>query len=156
MECGAVSPPCATELPPVGGPLSSKGDAVELEPVISDYWTTVLIGVSTPCGAVSTRLNISSLPRFFEALAKWMAIGPEMGPYSPRMKVALYTSPSQAATDQSGCDFHTMGGGISPGDVRFRSRVVGVLDVWMDSDPGIGSDRARVTFTLWTSPNAAR
>ena len=31
-----------------------------------------------------------------------------------------------------------MRGGINPGDIRVRPRVVRVVDVWMDSDPGMG------------------
>ena len=81
-----------------------------------------------------------------------MTIGPGIGPYPPRVKLALYTSPGQSAIRRWGCDFHTMGGGINPGDIRFRPRVVGVVDVWMDSDPGMGSYRPRVTPTLCKSP----
>ena len=47
-----------------------------------------------------------------------------------------------------GWDFHTMRGGINPDDIRVRPRVVGVVDVWMDSDPGMRLYRARVTLTL--------
>ena len=35
-----------------------------------------------------------------------------------------------------GCDFHTVRGGINPDDIRACPRDVGVIDVWMDSDPG--------------------
>ena len=34
-----------------------------------------------------------------------------------------------------GGDFHTVRGGINPDDIRIRTRVVGVVDVLMDSDP---------------------
>ena len=47
-----------------------------------------------------------------------------------------------------GWDFHTVRGGINRDDIRVRPRVVGVVDVWMDSDPGIGPYRAWVTPTL--------
>ena len=30
-----------------------------------------------------------------------------------------------------------MRGGIDPDDIRVRPRVVGVVKVWMDSDPGM-------------------
>ena len=30
-----------------------------------------------------------------------------------------------------------MRGGINPDDIRVRPRVVGVVDVWIDSDPGM-------------------
>ena len=36
-----------------------------------------------------------------------------------------------------GWDFHTVWGGINPDDIRVRPRVVRVVDVWMDSDPGM-------------------
>ena len=36
-----------------------------------------------------------------------------------------------------GWDFHTVRGAINPGDIRVRPRVVGVVDVWMDFDPGM-------------------
>ena len=36
-----------------------------------------------------------------------------------------------------GWDFRTVRRGINPDDIRVRPRVVGVVDVWMDSDPGI-------------------
>ena len=51
------------------------------------------------------------------------------GEVSPR---AGFTSPSQSATNQWGWVFHTVRGSIDPGDHRFRSRLVGVVDVWKD------------------------
>ena len=36
-----------------------------------------------------------------------------------------------------GWDFHTVRRGINPDDIRVQSRVVGVVDVWMNSDPGM-------------------
>ena len=36
-----------------------------------------------------------------------------------------------------GWHFHTVRGGINPDDIRARPWVVGVVDVWMDSDPGM-------------------
>ena len=36
-----------------------------------------------------------------------------------------------------GWDLHTVRGGINPDDIRVRPRVFGVVDVWMDSDPGM-------------------
>ena len=47
-------------------------------------------------------------------------------------------------------DFHTVRRGINPDNVRVRPRVVGVVDVWIDSDPGMWPYRARVTPTLCT------
>ena len=48
---------------------------------------------------------------------------------SPR---AGSTSLSQQPTRPWGWDFHTMRGGIDPGNHRFRSRVVGDVEVWKD------------------------
>ena len=39
---------------------------------------------------------------------------------------------SQLATSQLGWGFYTMRGGIDPGDLRFSSRVVGVVEIWKD------------------------
>ena len=51
------------------------------------------------------------------------------------------------------CDyFHTMRGDINPGDVRVRSRVVGVVYVWMGYDPGMGPYHPQMTVTLCTIP----
>ena len=33
--------------------------------------------------------------------------------------------------------FRTLRGGINLDDIRVRPRVVGIVDVWMDSDPGM-------------------
>ena len=41
--------------------------------------------------------------------------------YPPRVALALRIL---------GWGFHTMGGGIDPGDHRFRPRFVGVVNVW--------------------------
>ena len=37
---------------------------------------------------------------------------------------------SQSATSQLGWGFHTLRGGIDPGDLRSHPRVVGVVDIW--------------------------
>ena len=34
------------------------------------------------------------------------------------------------ATSQNGWGFHTLRGGIDPGNLRFRPRVVGVVEIW--------------------------
>ena len=41
-------------------------------------------------------------------------------------------SPSQSATSQWGWGTHTVKGGIDPGDLRFRHRVVGVAEMGKD------------------------
>ena len=42
----------------------------------------------------------------------------------------LYISHSQPATSQWGWGFHSVLGGINPGDLRFRPWVV--VDIWKD------------------------
>ena len=59
-----------------------------------------------------------------------------MGPYPPEVELAQHTNPSQSEIGRSGWDSHTVRVGINPDDIRVRPRVVGVVDVWMDSDPG--------------------
>ena len=49
-------------------------------------------------------------------------------------------------------DCHTVPGGINLDDIRVRPRVVGVVDLRMDSDPGMGPYRARVKHTLCLNP----
>ena len=46
--------------------------------------------------------------------------------------------------------------GINTSDIRFRPRVVGVVDVRMDLDHGMGSYRSRVASTLYTGPNGSK
>ena len=40
--------------------------------------------------------------------------------------------PSQSAITQWGWSFHTLWGGIDPGDLRFPPRIAGFVDVWKD------------------------
>ena len=47
-------------------------------------------------------------------------------------------SPSQSAICQWGWGFHILRSGIDPEDLRFRPRVVGVVDVWKDFLSGDG------------------
>ena len=74
-----------------------------------------------------------------------------MGPYLPQLELAQRTSPSQSENGRWDWRFHTVRGGIDPGDIRVRLRVVGVADVWMNSDPRIEPYRPRVALTLCTS-----
>ena len=41
-------------------------------------------------------------------------------------------SPSQSATSQRGCGLHTLRGGIDPGDLYIRPRVVEVVEIRKD------------------------
>ena len=51
-----------------------------------------------------------------------------------------------------GWDLHTVRRGINPDDIHVRPWVVGVVDMLMDSDPGMWPYRARVTPTLCMNP----
>ena len=64
---------------------------------------------------------------------------PGMGYYRPRGALVLCTIPSQSAIGQWGWGFHTVRGGIDPGDRLFRPRFVGVVDVWNDVETGDGA-----------------
>ena len=77
-----------------------------------------------------------------------------MQPFPPRMSCSIY-EPQPISDRPVGLQFHTMGQGINPGDILFRPWVVGIVDAWMDSDPGMGSYRPRVTLTLCTSPKSS-
>ena len=48
-----------------------------------------------------------------------------MGPYPPRVVLALRTRPSQSAIGRWGWGFHTVRGGTDPGDLRFLSQGCG-------------------------------
>ena len=56
--------------------------------------------------------------------------GPRRCPERQLSPRAGAMSLSQSATSQLGWGFHTLRGGINPGDLRFRPRVVGVVDIW--------------------------
>ena len=61
-----------------------------------------------------------------------VAAGPRGWPgvkLSPR---AASVGPSQSSITQRRWGFHTLRGGIDPGDLRFCPRVVGVVEVWKD------------------------
>ena len=74
-----------------------------------------------------------------------------LGPHPPKVELALYTVPSQSEIGPWGWDFHTVRGGVKPGDNRVRPWVVGVVDVWTDFDPGMRPYRPKVTFPSCTS-----
>ena len=58
--------------------------------------------------------------------------GPRRCPERQLSPRAGSRSPSQSATGQVGWGFHTLRGGIDPGDLRFRPRGIGVVDIWKD------------------------
>ena len=65
----------------------------------------------------------------------WELILPECGGISALARGAtlaarwLHESFSQSATSELGWGFHTLRGGIDPGDLRLRPRVVGVVEI---------------------------
>ena len=75
------------------------------------------------------------------------------GIYAPRGALALYTNTSQSSIGWCGWGFHTVRGGVDPGKLRFRPRVVGVAHVWKDFDPGIVPYPPRGALALCTSRN---
>ena len=59
-----------------------------------------------------------------------------MGPYPPKEELAQH-EPQPIRDRPLGLGFHTVRGDIDPDDIRVHPRVAGVVDVWMDSDPGM-------------------
>ena len=57
------------------------------------------------------------------------AAGPRSGPEWQISRRAGSMSLSHSATNPWGWSFHTVRDGIDPGDFRFRSRVVGVVEI---------------------------
>ena len=60
------------------------------------------------------------------------AAGPRRWPEGQLSQRAGSMSLIQSATRQSGWGFHTLRGGIDPGDLCFRPQVVGIVDTWKD------------------------
>ena len=89
-------------------------------------------GVSTPCGAVSTRGSPFSSPdcRSCRCMEGFLIRG--WDPVVPGWRWLFFSSPSQSAIGRWGRGFHTVRGGFDPGGHRFRPWVVGVVDVWRD------------------------
>ena len=67
-------------------------------------------------------------PRVVGVVDRWIDCWPK-GQITPR---AGSMSPSQLAITQWGWSFHSLRGGIDPGYLRFRPRVVGDVDIWKD------------------------
>ena len=101
------------------------------------------VGVSTPCGAVSTRETTIFVPGLFCFLYMYRTINhPVMGFYPPRVALAVRTP---------GWGFHPVGGGIDPGDHRFRPRFVVGVHVRKDVRSGNGTlSSPRATLGLRT------
>ena len=61
-----------------------------------------------------------------------------MGPYIlPRWSWLNIRTVANKKIGRWGWDFHAVRRGINPDDIRVRARVVGVVDVWTNSDPGM-------------------
>ena len=60
------------------------------------------------------------------------AAGPRRWPEGQLSPRAGFMSPSQSATSQWGWRFHTVRSGIDQGELRFRPRFVGVVEIWND------------------------
>ena len=99
--------------------------------------TNGVVGVSTPCGAASTRGITVFVPSILELYIYEMISDPEVGPCPPRVALALRIP---------GWGFHTVRGGIDPGDHRFRPRFAGAADV--RKDPRMQSYPPRMPLTL--------
>ena len=67
------------------------------------------------------------VPGVFESLVYGRISNPGKGSYTLRMALDS-TSASQSAISPLGWGFHTVRGGIDPGDHRFRPWFVGVID----------------------------
>ena len=57
------------------------------------------------------------------------AAGPRRHPEWQLAPRAGFMSSSKSAITQLGCSFHSVRGGIDPGDLCFRPRVVGIVEV---------------------------
>ena len=96
-------------------------------------------GFLTVQGGVDPR-KLGLLPRLMEFLEMWNDLWTWDGTlYSPEVELARHTNHNMAnqKIDRWGWNFHTVWGGINSDDIRVRPRVVGAVDVWMDSDPGM-------------------
>ena len=78
---------------------------------------------------------------------------PTMGPYPPRVALALCTGANQPAISQRGQGLHAARGGVDPGEHRFRSQGVGIVEIRRDYDPGMGSYPLRVALALRAPAN---
>ena len=84
-------------------------------------------------GGVDPR-KLGLLPRLMEVLEIWNDLWTGDGPlYPPEVELAQHTNHGQSENSPVGWDFHTLRGG----NIRVGPRVVGVVEVWMDSDPGM-------------------
>ena len=94
------------------------------------HWVYELqVGVSTPCGAVSTRGTTIFVPGFLEDVWKDSSSGNGILAF-PGGVGSMNTRLGFRKQPVWGWGFHTVRGVIDPGGRRFRPRFVGVVDVW--------------------------
>ena len=92
--------------------------------------------------------DLSLLPRVVRVVEVWREIssgdkalsflcaaGPRRWPEGQLSPRAGSMSLIQSATSQWGWGFHTLKGGIDPGDLCSRPRGVGVVEIWRESSP---------------------
>ena len=73
-----------------------------------------------------------------EVLEMWNDLWTGDGTLYPlEVELAQHTNHGQSENRPVGLGFAHVRGGINQDDVRVRPRVIGVVDVWMDSDPGM-------------------
>ena len=94
-------------------------------------------GFLTVQGGVDPR-KLGLLPRMVKVLDMWNDLWTGDGTlYPPKVELAQHTNHGQLENSPVGLGFPHCAGGINPDGIRVRPRVVGVVDVWMDSDPGM-------------------
>ena len=124
---------------------------MDLEP-ISDFsqrdW-----GFHTVRGGVDPT-ELDFLPRFVKVLDVWIDVWTGGGTISSPDGAGSIIYDPQPIRDRpvGGVGNPTLRGGISPGDIRVRSRFVGVVYVCMYYDTGMGPCRSRMTVILCTIP----
>ena len=62
-------------------------------------------------------------------------------------------SRSQSTITKWGWGFHTLRGGIDPGNLRFRPRVIGAVEIWTDFEPPMENYPPRGALWLSTIPS---
>ena len=110
-----------------------KGFLIRVWDLILPGWRWLYepqVGVSTPRGTVSTRGTTMSSPSLLRFVDVWKDYDPGIGPYPIRVALARRTT---------GWGFHTLRGRIVPRYLRFRPRIVGVVEVWRSFWSGEGN-----------------
>ena len=81
------------------------------------------------------------------------AAGPRRWPEGQLSLRAGSMSSSPSAIIQWGWGFRTLRGGIDPGELPRRPRVVGVVEIWKGSEPGMGTHLPRGRRELGVGPS---